>query len=181
MLYLSTLKGLTREGSLETLAEVGHPGPGGDASEVCNRYQDVIAATPEGDDLRARYGQVLFIIDNQVRSQLEFPPPSSAAIEVPADTTDAGGGLASSSGEGGSQAEGQGDPASRGAAPQGGENGPATKIPENDEGSSAEGGNTNGGGTPDDAGGGDLLAGSDASPDAATPGAMSPKGKGKGK
>lgn len=101
MLYLSTLKGITREGSLETLAEVGHPGPGGDASEVCNRYQDVIASTPVGDELRARYGQVLFIVDNQVRNQLEFPPPSVTATEVPAENTDTGGSLASSPGEGG--------------------------------------------------------------------------------
>lgn len=123
MLYLSTLKGLTREGSLETIAEVGHPGPGGDASEVCNRYQDVIAATPEGDELRARYGQVLFVVDNQVRSQLEFPPPPSAAIEAPADTADAGEGpVLPLPGEGGAEAgedADDGSPAPGGMSPRG--------------------------------------------------------------
>lgn len=96
MLFLTTLKGITRDGSLETIAEVAHPGAGGDASAVCNRYQDVISSTPEGDALRARYAQVLFILDNQVRSQLEFPPPS---LEVTAEST--GSGEGDLSGEGG--------------------------------------------------------------------------------
>lgn len=97
MLFLTTLKGITRDGSLETIAEMAHPGAGGDASAVCNRFQDVISSTPEGDALRARYAQVLFILDNQVRSQLEFPPPS--APEVAAAST--GSGEGDLSGEGG--------------------------------------------------------------------------------
>ncbi len=151
MLYLSTLKGLTRDGSLETLAEVGHPGPGGDASEVCNRYQDVIAATPEGDALRARYGQILFVVDNQVRSQLEFPPPPSAATEDPAEPTNAGGGPAASSGEGGEEADdGQSEATEEGQS----ESETLLDLPGEESSETAS-----------------------ASPTEASPGSMSPKGK----
>lgn len=158
MLYLTTLKGITRDGSLETIAEVAHPGAGGDASEVCNRYQDVISSTPEGDALRARYAQVLFILDNQVRSQLEFPPPSPS-LEVTAEST--GSGEGDLSGEGGAGDLGgdapltnHGDPVSTGESdPAGGD-----PVP-------------------------DLLsiAADDEVSSAPAPGSLSPKGKAKGK
>lgn len=202
MLYLTTLKGITRDGSLETIAEVAHPGAGGDASEVCNRYQDVISSTPEGDALRARYAQVLFILDNQVRSQLEFPPPSPS-LEVTAEST--GSGEGDLSGEGGA-----GDTMTKEEARQRLEgmtpeeiiaatsasgivfkegatkeemitlllDGPE-ELPHPDKGASAEGGDSNGGAPPAGAEG-DLLggAGSGAAP---TPGSMSPAKKKPGK
>lgn len=160
MLFLTTLKGITRDGSLETIAEVAHPGAGGDASKVCNRYQDVISSTPEGDALRARYAQVLFILDNQVRSQLEFPPPS---LEVTAESTGSGEGDLSGEGGVGDQGSGEGkvETPSEETAPEG-----------------ASGGEGNSGGGAPPTGEPDLLSG--AGSGEATPGTMSPK-KGKGK
>jgi len=198
MLFLTTLKGITRDGSLETIAEVAHPGAGGDASEVCNRYQDVISSTPEGDALRARYAQVLFILDNQVRSQLEFPPPS---LEVTAEST--GSGEGNLSGEGGAGESILKHPVSKedfaillaDAAkagiifPEGStkeemiqillERYDASELTNHGDPVSTGEGDLSGGGQSAGEGEPDLLSG--AGSGEAKPGSLSPKGKGKGK
>ena len=75
-MYLSALTALDRKtGKLVILASVGHSASGRDCSKVAAAYQALIAGTPDGAAKRAKYSHVLFMVDNQLRNQHQFPDP----------------------------------------------------------------------------------------------------------
>lgn len=79
-MYLSALAALDRKNcKLVILASVAHPAAGRDSAKVAAAYNDLIAGTPAGAAKRAKYSHVVFMIDNQVRNQHQFPDPVALA------------------------------------------------------------------------------------------------------
>lgn len=79
-MYLSALTALDRKtGKLVILASVGHPAAGRDCAKVATAYQELVGGTPAGAKARAKYSYALFMVDNQVRNQHQFPDPVALA------------------------------------------------------------------------------------------------------
>jgi uncharacterized membrane protein YqiK len=84
-MYFSCLKGKLRVSTdartrtpqpqmVETLAETVGVSPGGDeAAAVSRAYEELMASTPEGAEMRARFEGVLMMLDNNVIATHVFP------------------------------------------------------------------------------------------------------------
>lgn len=75
-LNLTYLAARSREtGRVEFLAEVAHLCGGGECAVVAHMHELLRGPTPDGIAMREKYSHALFVVDNIVRAQYEFPCP----------------------------------------------------------------------------------------------------------
>lgn len=75
-LNLTYLAVRSREtGRVEFLAEVAHLCGGGECAVVAHMHDLLRGPTPDGIAMRQKYSHALFVVDNIVRAQYEFPCP----------------------------------------------------------------------------------------------------------